>query len=231
MSDRLSQLCQRRIRAARGFAQGEVYRRLRLRSRWYDSFDLIWDAPTRIVVLARGWTPEALRALREDMLHLHATLPQLQVHKKLHLILFHSNSDNASEQPWPTGVSFSPIALDPATDLANPPPFIGPKLDSILGIPQGALPPDDVAAAGDPPPNWRLFLKNDRDVVVQKIRDLSDARDRLPADLRSLVDRLLSMAESEGPDLQEQVTHLLNRLWEAYPDETAESASGELPRV
>lgn len=143
-SDRLKQLCRKRIRAAQPWGMGEVYRRLRLRSRWHYSFDLIWDAPTRIVVIACCWTPESLRAVREDMLHLHATLPQLQVYKKLHLILFHADTENASEQPWPSGVSFSQIALDPAKALADPPPFVSPRLDSILGIPQGALASDEV---------------------------------------------------------------------------------------
>lgn len=224
LSDALQQLCREHILAARGWGLGEVYRRLRLGNRWYESFDLVWDAPRRIVVVAYCWTPESLRQLREDMRHLHVTLPQLEVYKKLHLILFHADTANASEQPFPSGVSFSPIALDPAKDLANPPPFVGPKLDSILGIPPGALANREVAVHGSPPPDWRLFLQNDRDIVVQKIRDIADANADLPDNLQTIVDQLLTMAEADPLDLQDQVTNFLNRLWEAHEHASATSA-------
>jgi hypothetical protein len=221
----LDGLCRNRLKAARGFYGGDVYRRIGLRSRQYDGFNLVWDAPTRIVVIAYCWDGEALRQTRDDLLHLHVMLPQVQVYKKLHLVLFHADSANAADQPWPAGISFSPIALDPAAHVAAPPEFVAVKLDSVLGIPAGAIAADEAAATGGRPPNWRLFLQDDRDIVMRKIKELAGAKADLPADLQTTVDKLLTLAETDAPDLPEQVRQVLNALWEVPADAAARTNS------
>lgn len=212
------------MKVARGFYFGDLYQRIGMRGRRYQGLHLVWDAPSRIVVIAYCWDMEAVRRTRDDLLHFHATLPQLQVHKKLHLVVFHAATEHAGEQSWPAGISFSPIAVDPAAHLEAPPEFVAAKLDSILGIPAGAIEKSEVVAFGSRSPNWRLFLQDDRDIVMQKIKELAKAAE-LPADFQGIVDTLLTLAETDAPDLPGQVHQVLNRLWEVPADAASRTNS------
>ena len=221
MSNRLEALCLSRLKAASGFYGGEVYRRIALRGRPYEGLNLVWDAPSRIVIIAYCWDREALRRTREDLLHFHTILPQLQIHKKLHLVLVHSDTEYAADQSWPAGISFSPILLNPAQHLDAPPEYLKEKLESILGIPMGAIADDEAAVTGIRLPDWRLFLQGDRDITMQKIKELAGAKAHLPEDLGAIVDRLLTLAETDASDLPERVVQVLNRLWEVPTDAIA----------
>lgn len=204
---------------AADFHAAKVYTNIQLRSHMYTGIELVWDGPGKMVLIAFCADQDALRTTRDDVLRLIAILPQVGIHKKLHLVLIHDERlTNAADQPWPAGISFSPIALDPEKEPESAVNGVAVKLASILDM---NATEKEVAAYGLQPPDWRRFLQDDPEVLINKVKQLAKGKGELPANLREHIVALLEMVQTRPQDLQAQVHKYLDNLWEVRHDAVA----------
>lgn len=210
MTGDLFTTCEQLLLHAAGTANlgGDVYRRISFRGRPYHRFDLLWDGPDQILIIAFCRTDEELRQTQDDLLLFHTALPLSGVYKKLHLVIIHDPTVKAEPLPWPAGLSYTPIAHPLTGDQpAGPVQGVADKLGSLFDWRT-----DEVASALKGRQNRRTFLQVDD--VVKLIREGAAERGKLPKELRAYAKELLAMAEAPGDELEERVSRLLDRLWE-----------------